>query len=196
MAILALAALIAVLALAIQLGLPRLVERKAAQRLTENGGHARVHLRAFPVTRLLRGRGDSLVVKASGLVATREGGSGGDRGGGLEQLDGFAHVDIQVIGVRLGPLSISRFHLHRQALGEPYRATVQATVTPEDMARYAGGRLGGFLTAALVGAGTEIPLDVEATLGSDGVTAVTGSVAGFPAGPFVEALIAALASKL
>src|SRR4051794_6649454 len=110
MAILALAVLIAVLAAAIQLVLPRLVERKAVQRLTENGGHARVHLRAFPATRLLRGRGDSLVVKASGLVATRgEGGNG--NGGGLRQLDGFTRVDIQVIGVRLGPLTISRLHL-------------------------------------------------------------------------------------
>jgi hypothetical protein len=205
MAILALAALIAALAAAIQLGLPRLAERKAAQRLTENGGHARVHLKAFPATRLLRGRGDSLVVKASGLVVTRgesdargvrgeSDRSGDDRG--LRQLDGFARVDIQVIGVRLGPLTISRLHLNREAAGEPYRATVQATITPEDMARYAGGRLGGFLTAALVGAGTEIPLDVEATLGSDGVTTATGNIAGFPAGPLVDALITALASKL
>jgi hypothetical protein len=193
MAILALAALVALLALAVQLGLPRLIERKAEQRLTENGGHARVHLSAFPVTKLLGRRGDSLVVKASGLVAAR--GEGGT-GGGLEQLDGFTSVDIQVIGVRLGPLTISRFHLHREVLGDPYRATVQATVTPEDLARYAGGRLGGFLTAALVGASTEIPLDVEATLESEGVTAVKGSVAGFPAGPFVEALVAGLASRL
>jgi LmeA-like phospholipid-binding len=192
MAILAVAALIAVLAVAIQLGLPRLAERKAAQRLTEGGGHARVHVKAFPATDLLRKRGDSLVVKASGLVA-----AGGERGGGgLEDLDGFTHVDIQVIGVRLGPLTISRFHLNREVLGEPYQVTVQATVTPEDMARYAGGRVGGFLTAALVGAGTEIPLDVEAILGRDGATAVRGSVAGLPAGPLVEALVAGLASRL
>src|SRR3954463_1349181 len=103
MAILALAALTAVLALTIQLGLPRLVERKAEQRLTRHGGHARVHLRAFPVTRLLRKRGDSLVVRASGLVAA--GSEDGDRdagttgGRGLHELDGFTHVDIQVIGV-------------------------------------------------------------------------------------------------
>src|SRR3954454_717307 len=114
MAILALAALIAALAAAIQLGLPRLAERQAERRLTENGGHARVHLSAFPVTKLLRHRGDSLVVKASGLVATRgEAGRGDSSGNGLQELDGFTNVDIQVIGVRFGPLTISRFNLRR-----------------------------------------------------------------------------------
>jgi hypothetical protein len=195
MAILALAALIAVVAAAIQLVLPRLVERKAEQRLTQRGGHARVHLKAFPATRLLRKRGDSLVVKASGLVAAG-GEDGTGSGAGLQDLDGFTRVDVQVIGVRLGPLTISRFHLHREVLGEPYQATVQATVTPEDTARYAGGRLGGFLTAALLGSGTEIPVDIEATLRSDGTTTAKGSIAGLPAGALVEALTAALASRL
>jgi hypothetical protein len=194
MAILAVAALVVVLgAAALQLGLPRLAERAAARRLTRDGGHARVHVKAFPATKLLRKRGDSLVVKASGLVAS---GGGGGGGGGLQDLDGFTRVDVQVIGVRLGPLTISRFDLHRELLGEPYRATVQATVTPEDMARYAGGRLGGLLTAALVGTATEIPLDVEATLRSDGVIAAKASLAGLPAGPFVESLVAGLASRL
>ena len=63
MAILAVAVLIVVLgAIALQLGLPPLAERAAARRLTESGGHARVHLKAFPATDLLRKRGDSLVV--------------------------------------------------------------------------------------------------------------------------------------
>src|SRR4051794_28036519 len=136
MAILAVAALIAVVVVAIQLVLLRLVERKAEQRLTRRGGHARVHLKAFPATRLLRKRGDSLVVKASGLVAAgadgggaEGGGAPGDRdgGAGLQVLDGFTHVDIQVIGVQLGPLTISRLNLHRKAAGEPYQASVQAT---------------------------------------------------------------------
>src|SRR3954470_25083129 len=74
MAILAVAALALVaVAAAIQLGLPRAAERAAAKRLTEGGGHARVHIRAFPATKLLRRRGDSLVVKASGLVVKASG---------------------------------------------------------------------------------------------------------------------------
>jgi hypothetical protein len=77
---------------------------------------------------------------------------------------------------------------------------VQATVTGADIARYATGRFGGLLSGALLGSETEIPLDVHAELrGDDGrirATNVTGSVAGFPAGPFVEALVAALASRL
>jgi hypothetical protein len=175
MAILAVAALIVVLgAVALQLGLPRLAERAAAQRLTRGGGHARVHLRAFPATKLLRKRGDSLVVKASGLVAAK--GEGNGNGGGLQHLDGFAHVDIQVVGVQLGPLSISRVRLIRDGPGNPYEANVQATVTA-----------------------ASIPLDVSATLvnesGRTRATRVSGSLAGFPAGPLVEALTAALAAR-
>jgi hypothetical protein len=196
MAILAVAALIAVLAAAIQLGLPRLAERAAARRLTRDGGHARVHVKAFPATDLLRKRGESLTVKASGLVASGAPGSGD----GLESIAGFKRVDIQVIGVKLGPLTISRVHLERRELDAPYHATVQATVTGADVATFAGGRVGGLLSAAVLGSGTEIPLDASATLEGDGgrirATSVSGSVAGLPAGPIVEALTAALASKL
>src|SRR4051794_1867484 len=171
MAILAVAALIAVVVVAIQLVLPRLVERKAEQRLTRRGGHARVHLKAFPATKLLRKQGDSLVVKASGLVA-RRGGNGGS-GGGLQDLAGFEHVDIQVIGVQFGPLTISRLRLTRHGFGSSYEANVQAPVT-----------------------GTPVPLDVRATVSSSGqATNVSGSVAGLPAGPLVEALTAALATR-
>jgi hypothetical protein len=175
MSILAVAALIVLLgAVALQLGLPRLAERAAVQRLTREGGHARVHVKAFPATKLLRKRGDSLVVKASGLVA-RRGGDGGN-GGGLHELAGFEHVDIQVIGVKLGPMTVSRLHLQRDALDVPYEMSVQATVTA-----------------------ASIPLDASATLTSEdgriNATNVSGSVAGLPAGPLVEALTAALSTR-
>jgi hypothetical protein len=200
MAIPAVAALIAALAVAIQLGLPRLAERAAAQRLTRDGGHARVHLKAFPATDLLRKRGKSITVKGSGLVASGapDAGNGG-KGGGLADLAGFERVDIQVIGVHFGPLTISRLNLARHALDAPYEVTVQATVTGADIATFAGGRVGGFLSAAVIGSGTEIPLDARATLDTAGgrirATSVRGSVAGLPAGPFVEALTAALAAR-
>jgi hypothetical protein len=206
LAILAVAALIALLALATQLLLPRFVERKAEQRLTQHGGHARVHLSAFPALRLLRKEGDSVTVRAAGLVTPPPDPVGGNAS--LQDLDGFDSVDIQVIGTRMGPLTISRLTLKRASADEPYTASVQATVTGADLATYAGGQLGGgiggFLGglagAATPGAGVEIPIDVGATLTSDTdgkihASAVTGSVAGLPAGPLVEALTAALAAR-
>ena len=84
---------------------------------------------------------------------------------------------------------------------------MQATVTGGALATYAGsqigGGLGGFLGGlagtAMPGSGTAIPIDLTATLesrnGHADATSVNGSVAGVPAGPFVEALAAALAAR-
>ena len=205
MAILAVAGLIALLALASQLLLPRLIEHQVEQRLTKHGGHARVHLKALPAARLLFREGDSVTVRATGLVTPPPDPSGSNAA--LDDLDGFDSVDIQVIGTRMGPLTISRLTLKRGTAGEPYTATVQATVTGSDLATYAGsqlgggigGFLGGLAGAATPGANVEIPIDVSATLVSaDGkvrASSVNGSVAGLPAGPLVEALTAALAAR-
>jgi hypothetical protein len=205
MAILAVAGLIALLALATQLLLPRFIERRVEQKLTQHGGHARVHLSAFPSLRLLRKEGDSLTVRATGLVTPPP--DPASSNASLQDLDGFGSVDIQVIGTRMGPLTISRLTVKRAADGEPYTVHVQATVTGADLATYAGGQLGGGIGgllgglagAATPGASVAIPLDVTASLrsGNGGVRAsnVTGSVAGLPAGPLVEALTAALAAR-
>ncbi|MDX6283688.1 MAG: hypothetical protein QOH03_4759 [Kribbellaceae bacterium] len=191
--------------IAVQLALPSYVEHRVERELTKNGGHARVHLSALPAVRLLFKEGDSLEVRATGLVTPTAGEADGN--GGLTDLDGFDRVDIQVIGLHAGPLTISRLTLQRPDPGTPYTATVQATVTGAALASYAGsqigGGLGGFLGGlagtAMPGSGTEIPIDLKATLESNGgrinATSVDGSVAGFPAGPFVEALAAALAGR-
>ena len=198
------AAAVIILLVAIQLVLPPLVEKHVEHELTKHGGHARVHLSALPAPRLLFKEGDSLKVRATGIVTN---GSGNGSGGGLSDLDGFDSVDVQVIGMHVGPLTIARLSLERRDAGEPYTATVQATVTGSALATYAGsqlgGGLGGFLGGlagtAMPGSGTEIPIDLTATLESrDGhadATSVNGSVAGVPAGPFVEALAAALAAR-
>lgn len=190
--------------IAIQFALPPIVEHRVEQGLTKHGGHARVHLSALPAPRLLFKEGDSLQVRATGIVTPA---AGGDGNGGLSDLDGFDKVDIQVIGLHAGPLTISRLSLTRHGAADPYTATVQATVTGAALASYAGsqigGGLGGFLGGlagtAMPGSGTEIPIDLTATLESDGgrinATSVNGSVAGVPAGPFVEALAAALAAR-
>jgi len=205
MAILAVvAAALFILLVAIQLVLPAIVEHRVTKELTKHGGHARVHLSALPAPRLLFKEGDSLKVRATGIVTPPASANGN---GGLSDLDGFDTVDIQVIGLHAGPLTISRLTLQRAAADRPYTATVQATVTGAALASYAGsqlgGGLGGFLGGlagtAMPGSSTAIPVDLTATLESDGgrinATSVEGSVAGVPAGPFVEALAAAIAGR-
>jgi hypothetical protein len=205
MAILAVvAAGLFIVLIAIQFVLPPIVAHRVESELTKHGGHARVHLSALPAPRLLFKEGDSLEVRATGIVTPA---AGGDGNGGLSDLDGFDRVDIQVIGLHAGPLTISRLTLTRRDAADPYTATVQATVTGAALASYAGsqigGGLGGFLGGlagtAMPGSGTEIPIDLTATLESDAgrinATSVDGSVAGVPAGPFVEALAAALAGR-
>jgi hypothetical protein len=198
------AAALIILLVATQLALPRFVEHRVAKELTKSGGHARVHLSALPAPRLLFKEGDSLKVRASGIVTPE---SGGDGNGGLSDLDGFDSVDIQVIGLHAGPLTISRLTLQRSTAAGPYTATVQATVTGAALASYAGsqlgGGLGGFLgglaSTAMPGSGTEFPIDLTASLESTGgrinATSVEGSIAGLPAGPFVEGLAGALAGR-
>jgi hypothetical protein len=115
---------------------------------------------------------------------------------------------VQVVGMRTGPLSIARLTLVRDGGDGPYRFGVQATVTGAALSAYAGGQVGGGIGAmlggiagsAMPGARVEIPLDLDAILRSEGgrvrAVSVSGSVAGFPAGPLVEALAAALTGRL
>jgi hypothetical protein len=198
-------ALLLVFLAAIQLALPPLLARQVENRLTKHGGSAHVTLSATPSPRLLFKEGDSLKVRATDLVTPPPDPSTGS--GSLEDLDGFDQVDIQVVGMQLGPLTIARLTLERDNADQPYSASVQATVTGADLSAYAGGQigggLGGFLGgiagSAMPGANVEIPIDLHAVMRSDSgrIRAVTvdGSVAGLPAGPFVEALLAALAGR-
>jgi hypothetical protein len=204
MVILAVALLLVVLA-AIQLALPPLLAHQIEGRLTKHGGSAHVTLSATPSPRLLFKEGDSVKVRATGLVTPPPDPSA--ESAGLKDLDGFDQVDIQVVGMRLGPLTIARLTLQRGASDQPYSASVQATVTGADLSTYAGGQigggLGGFLGgiagSAMPGSNLEIPIDLHAVLQSDSgrIRAVTvdGSVAGLPAGPFVEALLVALTGR-
>jgi hypothetical protein len=177
MAIAAVAVLITLLA-AFELGLPRVLERYLAKRLTEGGGHARVHLKAFPAAKLLAKRGAELRVRASGLKATGGRSNGGSEGNaGFAHLDGFDRVDIQVVGVRLGPIEVSRLTLTREQRDTPYKVRAEGAV-----------------------AGTPIPIDLRAEIEShDGrprARSVSGSIAGLPGGAIVDFISAALASRL
>jgi hypothetical protein len=210
MVILTLAILITLL-VALQLGLPPLLEREAAKRLTKHGGTARVDLSAFPSLRLLRMEGRRLEVRAEGLVTPpADPAIRGDATskGSFSDLDGFDEVDIQVVGMHVGPLTIARLILMRDDADSPYTARIQATTTAAAVATFAGsqigGGLGGFLGGlaggTMPGAGVEIPIDLEAILASDDgavrTRSVNGSVGGLPAGPFVETITAALAGRL
>jgi hypothetical protein len=194
-----------VLLAVVQLALPPLLERQVEARLTKGGGTARVELSAIPSPRLLFREGERLKVRATGLsTGLADPGSKGT----LSDLDGFDHVDVQVIGMRTGPLHIARFTLTRDGGDSPYRVTVSATVTAAELSTYAGqtlgGGLGGFLggvaSGMMPGSGTAIPIDLDAAVQSDEgrvrALSVNGSVGGLPAGPLVEALAAALAGRL
>src|SRR3954449_2451742 len=134
MTILALAAAaLFILLAAIQLALPPILQHRVERELTKNGGHAHVHLSALPSPRLLFKEGDSLKVRATGLVTPP---ADPNSSGALSDLDGFDSVDIQVIGLHAGPLTISRLTLQGGAGDEPYTATVQATVTGAALASF------------------------------------------------------------
>ena len=82
-----------------------------------------------------------------------------------------------MIGIRLGPIDVSRLTLIREAPGMPYVAHAEGAVT-----------------------GTPIPIDLRAEIESDEgrprATSIRGSVAGFPAGVLIDFIVAALASRL
>jgi hypothetical protein len=186
---------LAVLLIAAQFALPPLVESQVEGRLTAQGGRADVELSAFPSLRLLFDEGDSARVRASGvelpLVPPSE--------PVLKQLDGFGEVDVEVTDSRAGPLQLSEVTLKRGSDDEPYRATVKGSVTARDVATFVGGFLGGLAGGALPFGDDELPIDLQATVRSDGgrprAVTVHGEVAGIPAGPLVEALAQALAGR-
>ena len=62
------AAALLILLTATQLALPPILAKRVESELTKHGGHARVHLSALPAPRLLFKEGDSLKVRATGLV--------------------------------------------------------------------------------------------------------------------------------
>ena len=199
----ALAAVVAALVLS-QLLLPRYLEGRAEDRLTERGGRATVSLSAFPALRLLGSEGDRIEVRGQALSV----GLGVRRERVLDRLDGFDEVDVEVVDLRAGPFLGRSFSLARAGSEAPYTLRLSAEVTARGLSEYAaeslGGALGGLLGELTRGAlpldGEPIPVRLDAQLESrDGraeVVAGGGSVAGIPAGPLAEALAVAVAARL
>ncbi len=195
-------ALLGALALT-QLLLPRYVERRTAERLTEGGGAAEVSVSSFPALRLLRADGDRIQVRSERLTIEL-----GDRVPVLERLDGFDEVDVEVRDLRAGPFTGDTLSLTRAEGSETYALRLSATVTARGLSDYAAATLGGGLGALLMGlsgqllapGGAPIPIRLDAELASRGGRAELvsggGTVAGVPAGPLAEALAGAVASRL
>ncbi|MCB0874813.1 MAG: hypothetical protein KDB46_01310 [Solirubrobacterales bacterium] len=200
--LLAVAALVAVV---MQAGLPRLAERRIATRLTESGGSAEVRVDAMPALRLLRNRGDRLLVRGGGLTIGLTGGSGS---AGLGALDGFGEVDIELVDLAAGPFDVAAFVLVRRA-GGPYAMAAEGSVSGAGLARIGEGWFremvpGGALISSVAGTvpigSRRLPVAIEVELHSEAgglrVGSGGGRVAGYPAGPIATAIAAAVARRL
>ncbi len=208
-AVLAVLVVLAALAGIAQLALPRIAERRIAERLSASGGTATVDVSAFPALRLLRNGGDRLVVRGSGLtIGLGDGEEVEGRRAGVAALDGFADVDIELTDLRAGPFDVAAFVLVRSELGA-YAMAAEGTVTAADLVRLgdgwlrssipAGGLIGTLAGNAPLGS-KRLPVTIELEIHSEpgGLRVGTGggSVAGYPAGRIATAIAAAVARRL
>jgi len=197
-------AVVAVLLVGSQIVIPPVAEREVRDRLEEHGGHADVSVSAFPALRLLAGDGSSLEASGTGIRVDL---APEDRP--LERLDGFDRVKVALTDSAAGPIALDRLRLVRQKGERAYRLRVAGRTTPREVARFLGSRAAGPLGALfgavgasqLPGGGrTELPVRLRAMLEShDGrvdVTTASGSVAGLPAEPLAELVMAAVAQRL
>ena len=186
-----------------QLLLPPFLEERVAGRLTEDGGSADVSLSAFPAVRLLWGDGERFQVRARDLTFVP------GRGEQVfNRLDGFEEVRVEISGLEVEGVDASRFTLTRLRSGDPYRLSMRGQITGREAieligseaAGPLGGIAGGLAGSALPGAGTELPLTVDADLASRGgraeVARTDATVAGLPAGPIAELVVGAVVKDL
>ena len=196
-------AVVAVLLLVSQLVLPAIAERKVEDRLEREGGDATAEVGAFPALRLLWGDGDSLEVRGNGLRVEPE-----PEENALERLDGFDEVDVLLEDAEAGPLRLDSFELTKEEGQPDYETSLAGATTGREVARYLGSRaagplgelLGDLAGGGVPAAGTDIPVDVEATVASRGgeveTRDVDGSVAGIPAAPLARIVVEAVAAQL
>jgi hypothetical protein len=196
--------LVALLLVASQLALPPIAENKVESRLERDGGTAHAEVHAFPALRLLFGDGDSIDVRGRGVRLDVRG-----EGADLGRLDGFDEVSVRVTDAAAGPLDVRTFALTRAEGDDNYDLRTGAVTTPREVAGFlgdqAGGPLGGLFgdlaAGSLPGGGNaRVPLDLSAQVASnDGrptVSGAKGSVAGIPAGPLAQLVVAAVVARL
>jgi hypothetical protein len=196
------AAAIVFCAVASQLLIPTLGERRVESRLTENGGTAEVKLGAIPALRLLFGDGERFEVTASELELEL------DRSERVfERLDGFSIVDISIAESIAGPIELDAFELSRDGDG-PYRFVAQGETTASGLADFGleavdvpgESVIDAFLEPIIGESDLAVPIDLDAELASaDGRVQVVsggGEVGGVPAGPLAQLITAAIVVRL
>jgi hypothetical protein len=194
-------AVLAIVVVVAQFAMPAITESRIEDRLTEDGGAARVSVEALPAVRLLVGDGDRIEVRGNGLELDVE----EDRQV-FDRLDGFGKVDVQLERFRAGPFQVQGFDLQRDG-DEPYRLVSNSVTSGGALVEYGSaitGLPGGSLLRALLG-GSEVgeapvPIELDMELESDDgrveVVSGGGTVAGLPAGPLAELLTAAILTQL
>jgi hypothetical protein len=196
--------IVLVLLLAVsQFVIPPLVARHTEKQLTAGGGTADVHVSGFPAFMLLFGHGHSLNVSADRLSVPLD----GSQQDAFNRLDGFAHVAIHITNSTAGPVTIANLRIQRIG-SHLYGVSILGRSAPGDVARYAGGALGGSLGAAIGGLAASAlgnldhPLPFDAHLGIDTTGGVprardaVGTVAGLPAGPLAQIVANALLTAI
>jgi hypothetical protein len=197
---------LALVVLVAELALLPYLEHRVEDRLEEGGGAAEVEIDAFPALGLLVGRAGSFRGTGSRLRFEI---LDGRRESPFERLDDFKSVDMQFREIEAGPLRVNQFELTRFNRHDPYKLKVTATTTPRELSAELGGAaagtLGGLIgslsTGLLPGAGDlPIPVELDAIVdsrdGKPNVTSARGSVAGLPAGPLANVVLASVLERL
>lgn len=174
-------------------------------QLIRGGGSAEVTIRAFPAIRLLRNSGERIEVRGRDLVIGLGSAPQPGESGGLNALDGFHDVDIELVRFRTGPFGVAAFVLTRSG-GGPYAMAAQGRVSAGELARMGAQRLPSVPGDGLLGAlglplgSREVPMSIQVELASDAgrlrVLSGGGTIAGYPAGPIATAIAAAVARRL
>ena len=125
----------------------------------------------------------------------------------FDHLDGFGEVDVDLSDFRAGPFDIRSFELTRDGDGEPYSLRSTSSTTAAELVDFgadalglAGGPLLGFFAGRAPLGSRPIPISVRMEMESDDgrirVVNGGGTVAGYPTGPLVQFITAAIASRL
>jgi hypothetical protein len=200
-ALLIAAGVLVTLAVASQVALPPLAERRIEDRLTDGGGSAEASVSAFPAASLLFGDGDGLSVHGSDLRLEI-----GQETDVMGKLDGFDRVAVSLENSLAGPFHLRSCDLDRPDPGSTYAFDCSGITTPGALADFGASQLGlvggpllGFFTGQALGRGP-IPFDLHMGFRSDGgrivVVSGGGTVAGYPAGPLAELITAAIVVHL
>lgn len=192
------------LLVATQLLLPRYLSGRIEDRLTKDGGQAKVTLSALPALRLLRIEGGKVSINATSLALKPELGNNNKP---LGRLDGFGKVDVQIADSSMGPVTVTAFDIKRDGSG-PYALHMVANVSLADLASYGASQVDsglGFLLGVIAqgsvpGAGKELAINADMGMASDNgnVKIVSGAatVEGIPVTPVVQLLMQAITIKI